>query len=51
MVWTFNAAQPAVQPIPNNKMEIPKTGDVSIIAYAVSLSLIGFGLFVAGKRK
>ena len=49
--YYFNAAQPAEQPIAKNPVGIPKTGDVSIIAYAVSLSLIGFGLFVAGKRK
>ena len=48
--YYFNAAQPAVQPIPS-KMEIPKTGGASVLAYAVSIALIGFGLAVAGKRK
>ena len=48
--YYFNAAQPAAQPIPS-KMEIPKTGDMSFIAYAVPFSLIGFCLFVAGKLK
>ena len=49
--YYFNAAQPAEQPIAKNPVVIPKTGDISIIAFAVPLSLIGFGLFVAGKRR
>ena len=49
--YYFNAAQPAERPIAEAPTVIPKTGDVSVIAYAVPLSLIGFGLFVAGKRR
>lgn len=49
--YYFNAAQPAEQPIAKNPVVIPKTGDISIIAYAIPISLIGFGLFVAGKRR
>ena len=49
--YYFNTAQPAEQPIAKNPVVIPKTGDISIIAYAIPLSLIGFGLFVAGKRR
>lgn len=49
--YYFNAAQPAEQPIAKNPVVIPKTGDASALAYAVSIALIGFGLAVAGKRK
>ena len=49
--YYFNAAQPAEQPIAKNPVVIPKTGGASVLAYAVSIALIGFGLAVAGKRK
>lgn len=49
--YYFNAAQPAEQPIAKNPVVIPKTGDAPVLAYAVSIALIGFGLAVAGKRK
>lgn len=49
--YYFNSAQPAEQPIAKNPVVIPKTGDASVLAYAVSIALIGFGLAVAGKRK
>lgn len=49
--YYFNAAQPAEQPIAKNPMVIPKTGGASVLAYAVSIALIGFGLAVAGKRR
>lgn len=49
--YYFNSAQPAEQPIAKNPVVIPKTGGASVLAYAVSIALIGFGLAVAGKRK
>ena len=49
--YYFNAAQPAEQPIAKNPVVIPKTGGASVLAYAVSIALIGFGLAVAGKRR
>ena len=49
--YYFNAAQPAEQPIAKNPVVIPKTGGASVLAYAVSIALIGFGLAVAGRRK
>lgn len=49
--YYFNTAQPAEQPIAKNPVVIPKTGGASVLAYAVSIALIGFGLAVAGKRK
>ena len=49
--YYFNTAQPAEQPIAKNPVVIPKTGSASVLAYAISIALIGFGLAVAGKRK
>ena len=49
--YYFNSAQPAEQPIAKNPVVIPKTGGASVLAYAVSIALIGFGLAVAGKRR
>lgn len=49
--YYFNAAQPAEQPIAKNPVVIPKTGDASVRACAVSIVLMGFGLFAAGKRR
>lgn len=49
--YYFNAAQPAEQTIAKNPVVIPKTGGASVLAYAVSIALIGFGLAVAGKRR
>lgn len=49
--YYFNSAQPAEQPIAKNPVVIPKTGAPTVLGYAVSLALIGFGLAVAGKRK
>ena len=49
--YYFNAAQPAEQLIAKNPVVIPKTGGASVLAYAVSIALIGFGLAVAGKRR
>ena len=45
--YCFNAEQP----IAKNPVVIPKTGGASVLAYAVSIALIGFGLAVAGKRR
>ena len=49
--YYFNAAQPAEQPIAKNPVVIPKTGDISVLPYALSISLITFGLVCAGKRR
>ena len=49
--YYFNAAQPAEQAIAKAPTVIPKTGAPSVLAYAVSVALMGFGLAVAGKRK
>ena len=32
-------------------IHIPKTGDISVLPYALSISLITFGLVCAGKRR
>ena len=49
--YYFNAAQPAEQPIAKNPVVIPKTGDISVLPDALSISLITFGLVCAGKRR
>lgn len=45
--YYFNVAQQST----SNSITIPKTGDYTVLAYAVPLALIGLGLAVTRKKK
>lgn len=49
ITYSFGAAKPA-KPAAGGVI-IPKTGDISVLPYALSISLITFGLVCAGKRR